>query len=63
MKKMLKIAFSLLMTLVLAAGMCVSSVAGDAAINLTYKGEAGAASSSSPAAATLPPTFSTTSKT
>lgn len=41
MKKMLKIAFSLLMTLVLAAGMCVSSVAGDAAINLTYKGEAG----------------------
>ena len=41
MKKMLKIAFSLLMTLVLAAGMCVSSVAEDAAINLTYKGEAG----------------------
>ncbi len=41
MKKMLKIAFSLLMTLVLAAGMCVSSVAGDAGINLTYKGEAG----------------------
>ena len=41
MKKMLQIAFSLLMTLMLAAGMCVSSVAGDAAINLTYKGEAG----------------------
>ena len=30
MKNMLKIAFSLLMTLVLAAGMCVSSVAEDA---------------------------------